>query len=802
MIDLNYLWGETMPMTKPNKTKLVDKIVANIPEDILTSKIWLAYYFLKNKNGTYTKPPCSQQGHSVDADKKGVTFWDAIKDGYPGIKINKHTDLIAFDIDDKKAKLGERTFDMSRLSEEFKTFMMKYDSYAEISPSGCGVRILMRCEDKSSLPGKAILSKELCIGGELFMNSGYVTITGDQMAGTDIAIIKPEELKKWYAQAKIIDFPNTPTISSIPPLNLALNALNTCFLDQRSRVKSVYKTITGEEYNHYDYWFKILSACHNYAVKAGRMTEIVFAVVEWSKTDEIAFESEEDVIKHWSSLSQKESNITFHTLFKFAQMLKFQWPQEAFDKDGNPTGKPLINSYENFQYMMDYYNISLCQDIFNNSFYVRADEDIIKKYFFGKGASQEYFGMIGPYTSDSLKFKFWAISQKNGYANVTFSTISPLFSAYLVDNVEMVNMLKLWLDTPEEELSKDMVEDNTDFSKSNLDYLMSCINFDVMQNLPLARNYFDTFFFEMMMPLYNLERKYSQRSFMLVMTGPENCRKTTFFSMLFPANLRRQFVTNSTETLGGAKSIRDFATSLVTSALVVTDEFEIFYNQKNDSLFKTYVTSDVIDYVPIYEKTMRKEYKNAVLAGTTNKRSLAFEQDSNRRLAMIDIHFIDTTAMECINWHHFYRDYIAKGKKAMMNGIHPWKLQEETIQLQYNANEEFRAQSNLEIILKETFDFDMKIHKRPVDYDKGDIQRNQELFKISDIIGAVKQRYPILQIKPAELKHLLKRLCGKYTGTSNKQKLLENSKGYIKNGIVIQGQWTRYAMPHKLTDFE
>ena len=545
-----------------------------------------------------------------------------------------------------------------------------------------------------------------------------------------------------------------------------------------------------------------MSACHDYAIKSNQMTKIVSAIVEWSKTDKESFESEEDVIKHWSSLSQKKSNITYHTLFKFAQMLKFQWPQEAFDKDGNPTGKPLVNSYENFQYMMDYFNISICQDIFNNSFYVKADEDIIKEYFFGKGISQEYFGMTGPYTVEALKFKFWTISQKNGYANVTFSTISPLFGAYLVDNVKTVNMLKLWLDTSEDELSEDMIEENTDISKSNLDYLLSCIKFDTMQNLELARKYFDTFFFEMMMPLYNTKRKYSQRSFMLVMTGPENCRKTTFFSMLFPANLRRQFVTNSTETLGGAKSIRDFATSLVTSALVVTDEFEIFYNQKNDSLFKTYVTSDVIDYVPIYEKAMRKEYKNAVLAGTTNKRSLAFEQDSNRRLAMIDIHWIDTNAMELINWHHFYRDYIAKGKKAMMNGIHPWKLQNDTIKLQYEANEEFRAQSNLEIILRETFDFDMKVYKKLVDYDKGDVQRNKELLKISDIIGAVKQKYPTLVIKPAELKHLLKRLCGKYTGTINKQKELQFSKGSIKDGIIIQGQWVRYVIPPKLLDFE
>jgi len=73
---------------------------------------------------------------------------------------------------------------------------------------------------------------------------------------------------------------------------------------------------------------------------------------------------------------------------------------------------------------------------------------------------------------------------------------------------------------------------------------------------------------------------------------------------------------------------------------------------------------------------------------------------------------------------------------------------------------------------------------------------------MSDIIGAIKQRYPTLQIKPAELKHLLKRLCGNYTGTTNKLKYLTRYTGTIENGIVSQGQWVRYVVPPIKTDFD
>lgn len=782
------------------KDEVIENIRQNFPKNLLKEPIWLAYYFKQNKDGTFSKPPVSNKGHTVSDQLPGVTFDEAIKDGFPGIKINSTTPLIAFDIDDKKAKLGERNFSLELLSTEFQDFMMKYDSYTELSPSKCGLRILMNCEDKTILPTKAVLLKELCIGGELFINSGYVTITGNRIAGTCISSITAQQLQPWFKKSleerrsNVIQMPVKPTI---PSYLHVFEALKCCKLDQSDRVKRAYETVFGEEYNHYNYWLKIMASCHHYAVIADEMSSMTAEIVLWSKTDLVSFQSEEDVIQHWSSFSVVESGITFNTLFKLAKLLRFKWPEEAYDAKGNPLGKPMIHSMLNFGYIMSYLHIEISMDIFTGLLYFKADQDIVKKFV----KKNYFFGMYGPYTREEIRFLTHDIVQQYGYINIPQSVTAPLFNSYF-RHTKRINMLKMWLETSPEELPEDMIEKNTDILKSNLNYLLSCIKLNKTQDAELIKRFFDTFFFEMMMPLYNIERKYSQRSFMLVLTGPENCRKTTFFSMLFPANLRRQFVTNSTETLGGAKSIRDFATSLVMSVLVVTDEFEIFYNKKNDSLFKTYVTSDVVDYVPIYEKTIRKEFKNAVLAGTTNKRSLAFEQDSNRRLAMVDVRFIDTSAMECINWHHFYREYIDRGKKAMLEGLHPWKLSDATIQLQYKLNEEFRAQSNLEIIIKEVFDFDMVTHKELVKYDTGSVQLNKDLCKISDIIGAIRQRYPTYQIKPAELKHILKRLCGNYTGTTNKLEHLSRYKGTIKDGIIKQGQWVRYVMPPRITDFE
>jgi hypothetical protein len=485
---------------------------------------------------------------------------------------------------------------------------------------------------------------------------------------------------------------------------------------------------------------------------------------------------------------------------KFAKLLKFQWPEEKYEK-GNPTGKPIPTSILNFEYMMDYYNIKIYADIMSNDLYVTGDKDVVNKFFVSNNV-KTYFGMTGPLPRDLLEASICAMAQQNGYQGVAIPSISQLYRNYIPRKIDKFNLMEKWLLTDPSQLPEDMVEENTDVSKSNLEYLMSCITFNNSQSIELVEQFFDTFFFELVMPIYNPQRILSQRSFMLIMIGPEACRKTTFFSMLFPANLRRQFVTNSTETLGGAKSIRDFNISLVTSALVVCDEFENFYNKKNDSLFKTLVTQDAVDFIPIYEKTVRKEDRNAVIAGTTNKRSLAFEQNSNRRLAFVDVTWIDTNAMMDINWHHFYRSYIKRGKQALQNGLFPWKLTQKTIEKQYQENEQFRSQSNKEIILRETFDFDMLTHDEVVKYDRPGIQTNNDLYKLKDVMAVMKQTYPEYTFNPAEMKHLLSRLCGKYTNTTNITRELREAAGYIRDGIVHQGQYTRYVMPPKLTDFE
>ena len=758
---------------------------STLPKLLLGMNEWLTWENKPKKDGTFTKPPLSQRGHTVKADTPGCSLTQALDDiqycgehgGGVGFKLSDRNNLVFFDCDHVES--------LNDLPQSFKNFIEIHDTYMEWSPSGKGLRMIFECRDKESLPSKANL---VGLDGELFVRSGFVTITGNHIAGEEIKEITAYQLEEWFKKATADIIPLI-TPYNHPNIDLIKNALSLCKLDQSDRVKKAYQIVMKQEYIHYDYWFKIMSACHNYATTTGQMAEITNIIVEWSQTDELTYESDEDVISHWESLSSKENAITYSTLFAFAKHLKFEWPVEKYTAKGEPTGKPVPTDLINLKALMDYHNLKFFWDIYSRNLYITGDKEIIPKL-------GTHFGMTGPFKESQLNLFICEFTQENGYSGVTIPSIMNVWKTYASTNIIEIDTFELWLKTPYEELPEDMREKNT--VNHNIDYLMSCITFSPNQDLELIKTFFEAFFFEITMSIYNKENKYAQRSFILILQGPEACRKTTFCTMLFPANLRDSFITSSTEVLGGGgKSDRDFKIQLVGSKIVIHDEIESLLNTKDDAILKSLVTTDTIHMVPIYGKHTRKFKRNAAIIGTTNKSSFNFEVEGSRRLAIISVEWIDTSAMEKINWHHFYRHYVAEGRKAMINGVYPWKLDKGSIKSQYQENEQRRSHTDLEIMFRETFDFNTVI-----DYENATPQLHKGLYGFKQIESLLLQKYPRAFIKPSALKNELKRVCGSYTNTVNKRKPLRWENSWIENGIIRSGQWTKYVLPPLKTDFE
>jgi len=811
------------------------RIKKHLPVELLEQEIWLAYY-LKPETATdkhtgkpyvkYTKPPVKGYSVSEDLKKPTKSFDKVIKDGLPGIQTNPSNDIVAFDIDDldlKKQKSSPdfKPFSISSLPQEFREWLSDKDAYTEISPSMCGARILFRCDEKIDLPGRGTLLKDKCIGGELFANSGYVTITGNHVSGKSIPKVSAKEIQQWIKQKEVIEnlyklnpatrevYKTTPeriNRQHMPKLYEIEEALSLCKLDKNLAITEAYKSIMNQDYSHYDFWLKIMAACYDYGEKTDQLVEVLQHVITWSQTDPESYVSDEDILTHWQTLSADEGPaITYSTLFKFANLLQFKWPKEQF-KRGKPTGRPMVNEVINFKYLLNYYGLKITREPATQLLYVSGDQTVLENYFVIPQITDFFFGRVGPFTDEHLIGVLHIFAQANKYDNIPKGSVSPIIKTILQHVPPQKSILHDWVLTKYEDLPENFKEPGTDPANSTLDFIMSCFTFQDDQDLKLARKQFKAFFSGIMMPIYNPKRIFANHNFMLILTGPENCRKTTFFQQLLPPILGNQLIATSVETLGSDKSLRDFQIKLASGALLVIDEFEIFYNRKNDSHFKSLVTASHVDFVPIYAKQSIRQERQAALAGTTNKTHLPMEQDGSRRIALVKVLFVDTSKLMKVRWHTFYRGITLDGLRFMKQwqqtgkGLFPWQLSKSDIGLQYAANEESRAQTDLEIVLRELFNFNAPFPGLKV---ITSVQTDKRwLWKITELRNHIEHEGK-LDVSPSYLKNVLLKMCGKWTKTALQAQQLPNtiSKATIKNGCIKQGQYTRWFMPPRIVEF-
>ena len=810
-----------MTQQPPNKTDLLANINANFPGELLSKPIWIPYYYKHKPDNTYTKPPISP--YTVKDDGIGLEYDQAIQLGYPGIKMALQKNLIAIDIDDKLAKQGQRQFPLLNplnnplFSTQFSSFLAKYPTYTEISPSQCGLRILFYADPYlPQVQKRHILNPEHAIGGELFFGTGFVTITGNKVmsSATSIQRIDPNELLQWCRQPQPSSAgpQSNSGIKNSQALKLAFNppsllelqsALSMCQLDQSSRVLKAYREIFSEHYNHYDFWIRIMAACHHYSAVTGSEVKVLPLVLEWSATDPSAYVSQDDVLRHWESFSEHEQQVTYQTLFKFSRLLKFNWPLEKREKSGALTGKPLMNESSNFEYLADYYNVKFYSEPYSQQIYVSGDSHIVNTHFHSL-CNSRFFEKVGPLSEESIIDGCWTFAQRCHYDNCTRQTIAPVAKIVLKRSLarNTFNILDTWLNTEYSDLPDDIKEPDTDPEVSNLDFLISCLELNDQQNSALAKEYLEAFFFGIVMPVYNPKRIWPEHNFMLILSGSENCRKSSFLANLMPESIRHFMIGELSEKLQSDKSLRDMKIMLTSKALAITDEFEMMFRKESSAEFKNLVTASSFTYVPIYSKTPITAVRTAALAGATNKMRLALEQDSSRRIALINVNKIDTESLKRIRWHTFYKDYVERGRLLIKQNIFPWKLSQETINIQYQENEKFRAPTDIEVVLLELYDWEYPFPALSSLQIQSVQAPNPWLNKVSDIVGTIKQVYPRMYLKSSALKNTLERLCGRYTHTTNITRSMPYCKAFIRNGVVKQGPYIRYIMPPKNADFE
>ena len=174
---------------------------------------------------------------------------------------------------------------------------------------------------------------------------------------------------------------------------------------------------------------------------------------------------------------------------------------------------------------------------------------------------------------------------------------------------------------------------------------------------------------------------------------------------------------------------------------------------------------------------------------------MVLSEDGTRRLWIIPVGKIDTSAALRINLHRLYTDLRKEFREEFSKGRMPWLLTQEEINQLNGLNQAFAAQSDLDLVLEELWP--VGNGKMPEDYlDDVDVARDKGPKTLnSSQVRAILALHGYNRTKPAAVEHALKRFCTRWTGIpAGKQ--VNNKNRVIQDGRVNQNwneQRQRYA---------
>ena len=163
-----------------------------IPTELKTIDRWVMWQLVQRK-GRWTKMPVTVDGRAASStDPNTWTTYDEVCDalimgeGFDGIGLVLGADVQGIDLDDCRDPAS------GGLSDLATEVLERVDGYAEVSPSGTGIKIFA----KTNIDGSRT-KKEL--GVELYKNGRYFTVTGHQINGHASMSAETQDLG-WFVE--------------------------------------------------------------------------------------------------------------------------------------------------------------------------------------------------------------------------------------------------------------------------------------------------------------------------------------------------------------------------------------------------------------------------------------------------------------------------------------------------------------------------------------------------------------------------------------------------------------------------
>jgi len=677
-------------------------------------------------------------------------------------------------------------------------------TYTEFSITGTGIHLVMKLtEDK---PLKAYY-KTATFPGQVSFKNNFMVFTGIPFpgAGQNIMSVDLDTLMKFCApvssKASRVTQPeksDEDLMLKKPSLSLVRKALGLLTLDQSERLKTVYKETLGYEYEHYQYWLEVGMALHDYDSSVNGYA----LYLEWSALDQECYTGEKDVEAKWVSFeTSKNVKITWRTLMKLANRLELDYPRQTMVK-GKRTGNPVHSEFENFVYLADRFSLKLYED---DGFYVSGDKDICEKYFKAHNAKEWFGKYYGPFSRETLAGCILLLCQGHRYRALSLSTAKALTDTWLTRPRLEFDLFATWLDTPLEDHPDELQYVETQEGRvhvsafnhnSNINYLMKCITLNRTQTSEaLCTDLIKKTLMHIIKFREQINMPFVDNGGMLILIGPENTRKSTFFKLLLPQPLwfmRKEI----NMAIDGAKGMRDFIRYLGRRVIVQVDEFEgLMDHAKHGAVFKAIISGNSMSLTDIYSTHETELPRKAIIVATSNERKQIFSDNGTRRMWTVQVEHIDTDAMLKINWYKFYNDLRKEFRSEIKAGRTPWLLNQNQIDSVEQQNLLVSAKSDIQLMLEECFPWDMaKIDFRDIKSVQQDI--TGQLYTTREVIDYLHFKgFPSKSLKMSALTRALERYCGDYTLTRVSPKVLIQPKATVFRGQITQGRFTKWVLP-------
>jgi hypothetical protein len=694
-------------------------------------------------------------------------------------------------------------------------------TYCETSPSGKGIRFAYRLatpELKRMLPGfffKNAIKMGTAFDGEerqaqINVGHPWMRFTGKEVSWSTgrIAEISVEALGRFFNlrnEGEQRSAPKPVDPSTLPSMEEILTTIRSLPMDQNPRIKRAYEAVFNEPYSHYEYWLKVMMAVHNYAELANKLVECLGVVVEWSKIDK-GYKGEEDVYKHWRSFTAKTSIIRYKTLFGLAARYRLFWPVPKARKVATDPFVPMITEYVNFRALVDYYDIKLIRDESNiDVVYVTADSDIIREYFLVFQVHNHFDKFYGPFTDKTLIPSLYRLCQSKGFRGIAHNGVAQFVRTYLTECTMSINLLKYYLDTPLSRMPL-AYRENEDFSEqSTVETMFSCLDIDYTTQGEVEREREEALYFAyyrawLMGLVRNLYMNESQHmnNCILLLTGPEQIRKTSHFKYMLPSFFRYK-IAATTHGFAKEEAMRDVVKLSSTNLLIYWDEIEQYLTGETESNFKKIIDNNPQKIIDKYETIEKTVTPTSIYGGTSNQKEFKLGPEGSRRIFHIPVLWVDTELMNKICWHTLLNNLRRDMEKEIRMGRVPWLLTEEQLALQREMHSKLRAKNTLDLLLEEMFHFDQEMPLA----DGGFVPSVSTMQMKTDSMLSTKEVCDLLTTygfaalasrRPAVVKSL-ERLCGEYTHTQRYSVHLARPKCVVTKGLAVQGPYRKWMLP-------